>query len=71
MPNTVRYGLVHSGTMARVLPHNPTKPAWLTPSSPDLALQGVLALDPDPRSRDAADWLPRVRGRFRPGAGWA
>jgi DNA-binding CsgD family transcriptional regulator len=29
--------------MANVLPHDPSRPAWLRPASPDLALQGVLA----------------------------
>jgi hypothetical protein len=29
--------------MAHIQPHSPAAPAWLSPASPDLALQGVLA----------------------------
>jgi DNA-binding CsgD family transcriptional regulator len=34
--------LTHWG-MAHIQPHTPADPAWLRPTSPDLALQGVLA----------------------------
>jgi hypothetical protein len=39
-------GLVRALTdrgMAHIQPHTPADPAWLRPTSPDLALQGVLA----------------------------
>jgi len=64
--------------MAQVVPHNPARPAWLQPASPDLALQGVLAghqhrlvqdqellLDGSRRLADAqARFDGRVNGQF-------
>jgi DNA-binding CsgD family transcriptional regulator len=43
--------LTESG-MAHIQPHSPADPAWLRPTSPDLALQGVLAGHQNRLARD-------------------
>lgn len=39
--------------MAHILPHSSSKPAWLRPADPDLALQGVLARHQHQAARQA------------------
>jgi DNA-binding CsgD family transcriptional regulator len=54
-----------SSGMAHILPHNPTRPAWLQPAPPDLALQGVLAAHQTRLARDtqlALDGQRRLAG---------
>src|SRR5258708_38567974 len=48
--------LTHWG-MVHVRPHSPADPAWLQPTSPDLALQGVLAGHQHRLRRDPARLL--------------